>query len=127
MSTRSPYSLGRAERLKHRTQIDLLFSEGRSITVGAIRLVYRLDPVLGDSGLKAGFSVSKRHFKRAVDRNRIKRLLREAYRLQKACLLEKQRTGTLQFFLIYTGKEMPTYAQIEGWVLKALQKMNGYV
>jgi ribonuclease P protein component len=127
MSTRSPYRLGRAERLKHRTQIDLLFSEGRSVTVGALRLVYRLDPSSSDSALKAGFSVSKRHFKRSVDRNRIKRLLREAYRLQKGFLQEKPRTGTLQFFLIYTGKEMPLYANIETWVLKALQKMNGYV
>lgn len=62
-------------------------------------------------GLQFGVAVGTRHFKRAVQRNRIKRQIREAYRLQKAPLqqmLQAQQTGCA-LFIIYTGKELPDY------------------
>ena len=79
--------------------------------------------------LQAGFSTSTRNFKKAVDRNRIKRLMRECYRLQKNSLqteLEENHKNLAVFF-IYTGKELPEYSLVFdkiGSALERLEKMN---
>jgi ribonuclease P protein component len=67
-----------------------------------------------DAALQIGVSVSKRNFKKAVSRNRIKRLLREAVRLQKKELSETltQNKQQLAVFFIYTGKEIPAPAMV---------------
>lgn len=86
MEQQQRYKLGKQARLKSRKAIDQLFKDGKSFTVFPFRVIYQFTklPVSPDAfQLQAGFSVSKRHFKKAVDRNRIKRLMREAYRLQK--------------------------------------------
>jgi len=67
-----------------------------------------------DFALKAGFAVSSKNFKKAVERNRVKRLMRESYRVQKKHLLEKLITQNRQLavFFIYTSKELPGYNQV---------------
>lgn len=75
--------------------------------------------------LQAGFGASSRNFKKAVDRNRIKRLSREGYRLQKQVLYDwlKEKDRTLAVFFIYTGKELPEYAVVKEKIGQALQKL----
>ncbi len=75
----------KSEKLKSKTEIDLLFKKGKWVTVGNIRMIY----TPSESSTKVGVSVSKRYFKKAVHRNRVKRLLREVYRLDKLAFKER--------------------------------------
>lgn len=97
------FSYNKIEKLKSKKLIDKLFNEGRSINVFPLKLVY-LETGLEDTvPVKTGVSVSKRYFKNAVDRNRIKRLLRETYRLNKPELFNKI-TTQYAFMILYIGK-----------------------
>jgi len=103
------FTLGKEERLKSRKAIDQLFSEGKTFSVFPYRVYYMA--VDSTSRLKFATGVSSKNFKKAVDRNRIKRLTKEAWRLQKATLVEilKEQNRQLNVFLIYTAKELPVY------------------
>ena len=121
------YTLGAGERLKSRKQINELFATGKKLMLYPYRIVFVLQANDGShTGLQFGVTVSTRNFKKAVDRNRIKRLTREAWRLQKndlqASLL--QQNSQLHVFFIYTGKELPAYAEVYTSVGKALQKLQ---
>jgi ribonuclease P protein component len=115
---------GKQEKLKSRKLIEELFARGKSINVFPIRISYIFSNLQVDekSLLQVGVSVSKRNFKSAVDRNRIKRLLREAYRLQKKELLElltgQKKKGFV--FFIYTDKQLPEYPKIFDTMTKCL-------
>jgi ribonuclease P protein component len=100
------------EKLKSKKLIDQLFTEGQSVSAFPLRLVY-LKTAFDDNVIaKTGVSVSKRHFKTAVDRNRVKRLLREAYRLNKASFFNNLTTQHA-FMILYIGKDLPTFLQVE--------------
>jgi len=107
------FTLGKSERLKSRKQIEELFSEGKNFPLSPFRVYYQVVPFVAHyrSNLQFGAGVSGKNFKRAVDRNRIKRLTREAYRVQKNQLQELLRQQKLQLniFFIYTGKELPGF------------------
>lgn len=102
----------RKEKLKQKREIDLLFEKGKWLSQGNLRII-SLDlekKPQEDFSLinqKFGVSVSKKYFKKAVDRNRIKRLLREVYRLNKEVYLEHFGTQTLAMFF-WVSKEKPT-------------------
>ncbi|HEX6168220.1 MAG TPA: ribonuclease P protein component [Chitinophagaceae bacterium] len=123
------FTLGKDERLKSRKQIEKLFAEGKSFAVNPFRVYFIVNGQLSmvDSGgyLQFGVGVSNRNFKRAVDRNRIKRLTREAWRLQKNELNEqvKKTQKQLNVFFIYTGKELPDFTTVKDKVAVALKKL----
>ena len=99
---RLSHRLGKQERLSGHKQIDALFGGGsQSVTVYPIRAVYRLSACSeGQPPVRLLVSVPKRHFKHAVDRNRVKRQLREAYRLQKQMLHEAMQAHEGQELLL---------------------------
>ncbi len=99
---RLSHRLGKQERLSGHKQIDALFGGGsQSVTVYPIRAVYRLSACSGGQPpVRLLVSVPKRHFKHAVDRNRVKRQLREAYRLQKQVLHEAMQAHEGQELLL---------------------------
>jgi len=129
------YTLGKEDRLKSRKAIDCLFKTGKSFTIFPFRILYLFEEpetassaIQGkspDSRLKAGFTVSSRNFKKAVDRNRIKRLMREAYRLQKnnLRLTPEFNTHSLSLFFIYAGKELPEYKLVHEKIEAVLNRL----
>jgi ribonuclease P protein component len=114
-------SYSHKEKLKSEKLISKLFLEGKSVSAYPLRMVYLKAIFDEDIKVKAGVSVSKRNFKRAVDRNRIKRLLREAYRLQKGTFFNNM-TTQYAFMILYIGKEKPTYLEVEAKMTQLLQK-----
>ena len=122
---KSKNTLGAQERLKSRTIIQQLFKEGKALSVFPIRVVY-LEVPLMEPFLQAGFTVGTRQFKRAVQRNRIKRLMREVYRMNNhtlKCMLE-ERSIHLAVFFMFTGKELPDYGLVFDKMKLALKKME---
>lgn len=105
-------SYSKKEKLKSKKLIDLLFTEGKSVSAYPLRLVFLETTFEDDVLTKTGVSVSKRNFKSAVDRNRVKRLLRESYRLNKASFFNNM-TTPYAFMILYIGKDKPTLAQVE--------------
>lgn len=123
-----PFSLGKKEKLKSRKQIETLFASGKSFAVFPIRVTYIFSAADGGQPLmQTGVTASKRYFKKAVDRNRIKRLLREAYRLQKTELAEalKQTNTKAYLFFMYTDKTIASFDVVKiamNHCLKRLQQ-----
>lgn len=123
------FTLGKDERLKSRKQIEQLFNEGQKFSVHPFRIFYKFLTPPTDHPLLTthfGTGVSSKNFKKAVDRNRIKRLTREAWRTQNIELKEKLKaTGKqLNIFFIYTGKELPDFTTVKDKVAVALKKLS---
>ncbi len=117
------FSYNKNEKLKSKKLIDQLFNNGRSVSVYPLRLVYM--PTVFENNIlaKTGVSVSKKLVKNAVDRNRIKRLLREAYRLNKSHFFNSLTTQHA-FMILYIGKEKPTLNQIETSMALLFEKFS---
>lgn len=114
------------ERLKSRKEIERLFKAGSHACMGyPLRLVWRpMERRRSEFPVQMTVSVSKKRFKRAVDRNRVKRLVREAYRLNKSALFEElaAEEQQLAWMIIFVGKELPEYQQVEKAMKKLLRK-----
>ena len=123
MENTQRYFFGKESKLKSRNVIQQLFSEGKHVLVYPLKAVY----IFGNEQypLQAGVSASKRNFKKAVDRNRIKRLIRETYRLQKPKLETHliQNKQNLYIFFMYIGKEMPEYKHLMECTEKIIKRM----
>jgi len=117
------FSLQKKERLKSKKHIEKLFAEGKHISNFPLRLVY-LNTAFADLvSLKVMVIAPKKNFKSAINRNRIKRLLREAYRLNKHYVFNNIE-GNYALAILYLGKEMPDYKIVNDKMQGLLKKFN---
>lgn len=118
-------TLPKAERLHLKRSIDELFATGRSFVSYPLRVVYLIDEAPLEARGQMMVSVSKRYFRRAHDRNRIKRLVREAYRTNKhlwlTTLAERGLYARVSWMSV--ARELPDYSQVERAVIKALGRI----
>ena len=105
------FKYSKKDKLKSKKLIEQLFTEGKSVTVYPLRLVYLKTEFEDGSVLKTGVSVSKRLHKTAVARNNIKRLLREAYRLNKPLYFNNSSTS-YAFMILYLSKDGTTFDEL---------------
>lgn len=127
----STFTLNKSERLKSYIRIRELFAKGRKIRQFPLILFYSIQPRQHEEQgepLKMGVSVSTRSFKKAVDRNLMKRRIREAYRLNNGEL--KMTVGnsaySLDVFFVFSDHKMVDYALLSSTVEALLSKLHQY-
>ena len=148
------FTFPKAEHLKSRKAIEQLFKTGKSFFLRPYKVFYQIVAAEGQqftgervpltdttaqglptahcqlpTVLQAGFAVSSKNFKHAVDRNRVKRIGREAYRLNKQPLMGKlaEKKICLQVFFVYTDKTLPNFNQVREKMKTSLDKLIGIV
>jgi len=123
------FTYKKTDKLKSRKQTQHLFSTGQAINVFPIRLIYTIEPIATltentsyTSLLQAGVGAPSRTFRKAVQRNRVKRLLREAYRLEKPNFISQAALDNkrVNLFFLYTDAIVLTQIQIQGKLKEAL-------
>lgn len=114
------------ERLCSRKQTEFLFTKGKHRTMHPLRYSWVLSTVPQEFPVKVMFVVPKKLFKRAHDRNLLKRRMREAYRKNKSGLYERLNAGGKKGLLafVYTGKTSEEYVVIEKILMTCLEKIN---
>lgn len=121
----------KAEKLCRTKSIDALFAKGESFIAYPLRVVYCIEDEADETLQIASvlINVSKKKFKRAVKRNRVKRLIREAYRLNKAPYTQLLRTHgkRMDIAFLYLKNELPTFGEIEKSVLKTANILSGKI
>jgi len=117
------HTFSKEERLKSQKDIAELFSCGKSLFSYPVKWVYLEKEGDRNPPVRMGVSVSRRRWKRAVDRNRIKRLLREAYRLNKSKIVSTlSENEYLNGMLLYVAKEKLSLLQIEAAFLDIIDQ-----
>ncbi|MGD1320306.1 ribonuclease P protein component [Chryseobacterium sp. 2R14A] len=121
----SDFKYSKEEKLKKKAEIDLLFAKGKWRTYGNLRIIIlKNHPDLENEHVKIGVSVSKRYFKKAVFRNRVKRLLRECFRLNKELFRDSFGEKTVAM-LFWVSNELPEkFQDVEAQFIKLCQSQS---
>lgn len=119
------FSYNKFEKLKSRKQIELLFAKGKSISAFPVKVFYLPVDHTPVHPVQVGVGVSARNFKKAVDRNTIKRRMREAYRLHKLPLHEHlvAQQKSVAVFILWIDKQMPTTAALQDLMPAVIEKL----
>tara|TARA_Y100001933_G_C18730101_1_gene451271 strand:- start:290 stop:679 length:390 start_codon:yes stop_codon:yes gene_type:complete len=120
------FSFNKEERIYKRNDIETLFSKGVSFFSFPFKVLWHQTESSEKYPVRLLISVPKKYHKLAVSRNRLKRLIREAYRKNKSILYEIKEfeNKQLHLALIYTHKEILTYQEVEKQIIKVLNKIK---
>jgi ribonuclease P protein component len=118
------FSYNKKEKLKSRKQLEALFTSGENLIVFPIKIFFHKTSGQ-DNNIQAGVGVSRKNFRKAVARNRIKRLLREAYRTEKTVLLNYLHQNKIQIalFFLYIDKSLPEFDLLKEKMQQAIEKL----
>lgn len=118
------FGFSKPEKLKKKAVIDDIFLKGKAIQKNSFAFLYLEQPNAAGVPVQAMFAVSKRNFKHATDRNRIKRLMREAWRTQKNLVYEKAIAQQKQYAvcLMFKGREIPPFSIVNTTVKELLER-----
>lgn len=120
----------KSQKLKSRKEIAAIFEEGKFVKAYPLKAFYRLNSLVKDGldaePLRMSVTASKRSFKSAVDRNRVKRVIREAFRLQKDALHQYliENKLSLNVMFLYQGRELPDHIKISKAMKKVISKLQ---
>ena len=119
------FSYNKFEKLKSRKQIELLFAKGKSISAFPVKVFYLPVEHTPVHPVQVGVGVSARNFKKAVDRNTIKRRMREAYRLHKLPIHEHlvAQQKSVAVFILWIDKQMPTTLALQDLMPTVIEKL----
>jgi ribonuclease P protein component len=120
------HTLSKKERLRGDIRVENLFTQGKAFILYPFRIVYLEDAKKEDVSAQVLFSVPKKRFKRAVKRNRLKRQMKEAYRLHKSELLKflENKDTALHIAFTYVSNDELPYTQIEKKMIEAMEKLQ---
>jgi ribonuclease P protein component len=127
--TPSRSSLPRKKILRGKRAFEYIFEHGSSFRAGVLKFVYcsSFPHELSSSPVTAGFAAPKRLLKKAVQRNRVKRCMREAYRLNQQLISEPASEASVAFLVIYQRPGALPYHQIEKDMIRGLQKLQSFL
>jgi ribonuclease P protein component len=120
------YTLGKTERIKSRSVFDLLFEQGKNIRLGLINTTFLTRDFQEEAPIQAAFIVPKKKFKKAFERNKIRRRMKEAYRKNKAILYDHAESSLTGYYIafIYNGQQIANYKEIEEKIIVILQRLT---
>ncbi len=120
------FGLSKSERLASKKSIARVFTKGRQVSNNYILARWFVTHGEEGSGVLVGFSVPKRKISSAVKRNRVKRLMRESYRVSKHMLTEGpiEDRYKLEIMLVYLRNEIPTFAELQPRIESILKTVN---
>ncbi len=119
------FQLRKSDRLKRRKVIETIFSSGQGVQAYPIQLIWTVAERQGPGYIQVGFTAPRKKFKRAVDRNLVKRRMREAYRLNKSLIPEAIVSENAQIVVmcIYMSRDILAFDSIQKGMIKALKRL----
>jgi ribonuclease P protein component len=117
----------KSERLCSKVIIDDVFGTGKTIVGPSFKLIWKRAEGIQPVSVQILITVPKRNFKKAVDRNKIKRRIREIYRKNKQIIYQQAKSQSYYLMLIYTGKDIIEYKEAEEKIIKLFERLKSVI